>query len=128
MAKQLVSRPAAVPTAVEVATLVMDAVHLVLRLVRTEARRQQASSLSLSQLRALDYLSANPDRSLSAVAEYIGLALPSASALIDGLARRALVTRLAASGDRRRLRLSLTAAGQGGPRPAPDPGPGGPPP
>jgi len=31
--------------------------------------------------------------------------------LIDGLTRRALVARLVASGDRRRLRLRVTAAG-----------------
>jgi len=32
--------------------------------------------------------------------------------LIDGLVRRGLVARLAASGDRRRLRLRVTAAGK----------------
>jgi len=96
------------PTAAEVAALVLNAAQLVVRLARAEVRRQHPGNLSLTQLRALDYLSADPDASLSAVADYVGLTLPSTSVLIDGLAGRGLV------GDRRRLRLRLTAAGNAG--------------
>jgi DNA-binding MarR family transcriptional regulator len=100
------------PTTAEVAAAVVDSAQLVLRLVRAEVLRRRSVKLSLTQLRALDYLSANPDTSLSAVADYVGLALPSVSVLIDGLAKRALVARLAPSGDRRRLRLRVTATGK----------------
>ncbi|PYO76592.1 MAG: MarR family transcriptional regulator [Gemmatimonadetes bacterium] len=102
------------PTAAEVAALVLNAAQLVVRLARAEVRRQHPGNLSLTQLRALDYLSADPDASLSAVADYVGLTLPSTSVLIDGLAGRGLVARRAAPGDRRRLRLRLTAAGNAG--------------
>ena len=101
-----------VPTTAEVAAAVLDAAQLVIRLVRAKVGRRHRANLSLTQLRALDYLSANPDTSLSAVADYVGLALPSTSVLIDGLAGRGLVARLAAPGDRRRLRLRVTAAGR----------------
>jgi DNA-binding MarR family transcriptional regulator len=100
------------PTAAAIAAAVVNAAQLVVRLSRAELRCRHPANLSLTQIRALDYLSANPDTTLSAVADYVGLALPSVSVLIDGLARRALVARLAPSGDRRRLRLRLTAAGK----------------
>jgi DNA-binding MarR family transcriptional regulator len=110
---KLLNRPrTGAPATAEVAAAVLNAAQLVLRLIRAEVRRQHPVNLSLTQLRALDYLSANPDTSLSAVADYVGLALPSVSVLIDGLARRGLVARLAPSGDRRRLRLRVTAAGK----------------
>jgi DNA-binding MarR family transcriptional regulator len=90
----------------------MNAALLVLRLVRTAVRRTRPVNLSVTELRALDYLNANPDASLSAIADYVGLALPTISVLVDGLARRGLVARLPASRDRRRLRLRVTAAGR----------------
>src|SRR5207244_12793438 len=105
------------PTTADVAAAVADGAHLVLRLVRAEVRRQHPVNLSLTQIRALDYVRANPDTSLSAVAAYVGLALPSASVLLDGLASRALVARFAGSGGRRRLRLRVTATGPAAPRP-----------
>jgi DNA-binding MarR family transcriptional regulator len=82
-------------------------------LVTPEVRRLRPKRLSLSQLRALDFLDDNPDAALTAVADYVGLAPPSTSALIDGLVRRGLVARRAAADDRRRLRLRLTGAGKG---------------
>src|SRR5438093_12463016 len=100
------------PTRAELAAAVVNTAQLVLRLVRGAVRRQHPVNLSVTQLRALDYVRANPDTSLSAVADYVGLALPSASVLMDGLASRALVARFAGSGDRRRLRLRVTAAGK----------------
>src|SRR5207245_10149269 len=102
------NRPA---TTGAVAAAVVNTAQLVLRLVRAAVRRQHPVNLSVTQLRALDYVSANPGTSLSAVADYVGLALPRASVLVDGLARRVLGARLVASGDRRRLQLRVTPAG-----------------
>src|SRR5436853_710120 len=101
------NRPA---TTGAVAAAVVNTAQLVLRLVRAAVRRQHPVNLSVTQLRALDYVSANPGTSLSAVADYVALALPSASVLVDGLARRALVARLVPSGVRRRLQLRVAAA------------------
>lgn len=86
---------------------------LVTRLVTPEVRRLRPKQLSLSHVRALGFLDANPDAALSAVADYVGLTPPSTSALVDALARRGFVVRLAAPHDRRRLRLRLTGAGKG---------------
>jgi len=94
-----------------VAAAVLEITLLVTRLVTPEVRRRGPKQLSLSHMRALGFLDANPDADLSAVADYVGLTLPSMSTLVDGLVRRGLVTRLAAPHDRRRLRLRLTTAG-----------------
>ena len=85
---------------------------LVTRLVRAEARRSRPAGLSLSEFRALACLDANPDSSLTDLAEYLGLQLPTASKLADGLVRRGEITRRADAGDRRRNRLALTAIGR----------------
>jgi DNA-binding MarR family transcriptional regulator len=94
-----------------VAEAVVDLTLLVTHLVTPELRRSRPKHLTLSQLRALDFLAGNPDAALSAVADYVGLALPSTSTLVDGLVRRGLVARLDAPEDRRRLQLRLTGAG-----------------
>ena len=68
MSKPLDNTSTKAPTSVDVAAAVLNAAQLVLRLARAEVRRQHPVNLSLTQLRALDYLSANPDTSLSAAA------------------------------------------------------------
>src|SRR3989475_3552687 len=96
----------------EVAEGVLEITLLVTRLVTPEVRRLRPKQPSLSHMRALGFLDANPDADLSAIADYVGLTLPSMSSLVDGLVRRGLVVRLAAPRDRRRLRLRLTGAGR----------------
>ena len=96
----------------QVAEAVLEITLLVTRLVTPEVRRLRPKQLSLSHMRALGFLDANPDADLSAVSDYVGLMLPSMSALVEGLVRRGLVARLAAPRDRRRLRLRLTRAGK----------------
>src|SRR5438046_8675123 len=90
------------PTRAELAAAVVNTAQLVLRLVRGAVRRQHPVNLSVTQLRALDFVSANPGTSLSAVADYVGLALPSASVLIARRPRPAPAARSLASRDARR--------------------------
>ena len=52
------------------------------------------------------------DVSLSLLAEQLGLSLPAASRLVQGLVRRGLLERRARSSDRRCVSLSLTAQGR----------------
>ena len=94
------------------AAVVMDAAALVVRLLRAEIRRTRPGSLSLNQVRALGCLKRSPDSTLSTVAEYIGLTLPSASHLADGLVRHGFVTRRTAEDDRRCIMLRLTQRGE----------------
>lgn len=91
---------------------VLEVTPLVMRAIRAEMRRHRALGLSVPQFRTLAYLSYNYGASLSDVAEFLGLALPSMSKLIDGLVARQLVTRESSPNDRRRVTLSLSSAGQ----------------
>ena len=98
--------------AAECAAPVLDVALLVVRLVRAEIRRTRPGGLSLNQLRVLSSVKQAPDASLSLVADALGLALPSASHLVDGLVRRGLLERRPGATDRRRVRLTLTRAGR----------------
>ena len=90
---------------------VIDTAFLVVRLVRAEIRESRPGQLSLQQVQALACVERQPGASLSWVAEQIGLALPSASHLVDALVRRGLLARRSDTTDRRRVRLDLTARG-----------------
>ena len=112
MTRRLARRGTTAASRRQVAEAVLEITLLVTRLVTPEVRRLRPKRLSLSHMRALGFLDANPDADLSALADYVGLALPSTSTLIDGLTRRGLVVRRAAPNDRRRLRLRLTDSGK----------------
>lgn len=94
------------------ADAVFETSLLVTRLVRAEARRSRPAGLSLSAFRALAYVGSYPDCSLTDLAEYLGLQLPTASKLADLLVRRGEITRREDAADRRRNRMALTPAGR----------------
>ncbi len=96
----------------ECAREVLDAVPLIMRTIRAEMRRHRAPGISVPHFRVLAFLDRSEGASLSEVAEYIGLALPSMSTLVDGLVTRELVTRQTCLTDRRRVTLALTARGK----------------
>jgi DNA-binding MarR family transcriptional regulator len=68
--------------------------------------------LSVPQFRALVFVDTQPDASLSAMAEFVGSSIPTASRLISGLVRRNLVRRQGCTHDRRQVELALTCRGQ----------------
>ncbi|MBI2952781.1 MAG: winged helix-turn-helix transcriptional regulator [Chloroflexi bacterium] len=72
------------------------------------------SNLTPTQVRTLVYLSdSTPEkRTLSALARSHGIALPTATGIVDALVRRNLVTREPNPGDRRSVILQLTAEGE----------------
>ena len=90
----------------------LEVVPPLMRVIRSQMRRQSASELTVPQFRVLAYLSRRAGASLSEVAEHIGLTRPAMSVLIDGLVHRKLVTRQTDPADRRRLTLTLTRAGE----------------
>jgi DNA-binding MarR family transcriptional regulator len=90
---------------------ILETVPAVMRLVRSEMRRGAGGSLSVPQFRVLAYLGRNSDASLSAVADFIGIADATASAMVERLVRRRLVVREGDPEERRRVRLRLTRGG-----------------
>lgn len=101
------------PTSPEVcAQEMLDVVPQVMRAIRAEMRRHRTADLSVPQFRTLAFIDRGDQPSLSAVAEHIGLTLPSMSKIVDCLVARKLVTRETHPADRRRLVLALTRSGQ----------------
>ena len=89
----------------------MDTAPQIVQSIRVEMRRGRGSDISIPQFRALRFIQRNPDSSLSNVAEYLGLTLPSMSKLVDGLVTDDLVIRQESKADRRRMTLELTGTG-----------------
>lgn len=112
MGNLLIDKLERTTSADQCADAIMDTVPLVMRAIRAEMRRHRPLDLSVLQFRALGFVRRNPGVSLSHVASYIGLTLPSTSKMIDGMVERGLVVREASTDDRRRITLRLSAAGQ----------------
>jgi DNA-binding MarR family transcriptional regulator len=91
---------------------ILEVVPLIMRAIRAQMRQHRALDLSVPQFRTLAYLNFYQGASLSDVAEFIGLSLPSMSKLVDGLVVRQLVVREISPHDRRRVTLALTATGR----------------
>lgn len=88
----------------------LEVVPLIMRRIRREMRRHSMPGLSVAQFRTLIYLQRHSGTSLSEVAEFLGLTMPSASKLVDRLVMDKAVSRRIAQ-DRRRISLSLTERG-----------------
>ncbi len=95
----------------ECVSLLMDAIPHTLCVLRVEVRKHCPTHLTVPQFRALTFLSFHAGASLSDLADFIGITLPSASNLIDGLVEHQLVTRVMAVDDRRRAILAITEHG-----------------
>jgi DNA-binding MarR family transcriptional regulator len=107
---QLLTDATTQPTAVGCAAELLDAVPLVMRIIRQHMRRHR-SGLTVPQFRTLCYVTTYAGCSLSAVADFIGLSLPAMSRLVDGLVEKRLMRRRNSDDDRRLVQLSVTPAG-----------------
>jgi DNA-binding MarR family transcriptional regulator len=93
-----------------VATEVFELSNLVFAGMRL-ALKQRRGPISLAQLPILFFLRHHSGASLSEVARHLGMGLPAASRLVDGLVGRNMVDRVQTAADRRFVALSLTASG-----------------
>ncbi len=93
------------------AQAILETVPVIIQAIRVEMRLERMHDLSVPQFRTLAYIARHPGCSLSDVAEFIGLTLPSMSVLINGLVEQGLVLRQTSLIDRRRVTLTLTEAG-----------------
>jgi len=91
---------------------VLEVVPLIVRTLRATMRRHRGAHLSVPQFRSLWFISRETGASLSAVAEHVGLTLPSMSKMIDGLVARRLVDRAISTKDRRQVTLALSPLGR----------------
>ena len=91
---------------------ILETVPLVMRFIRNQARRHRTAGSSVVQFRTLNFLGHGENRSLSAVAEHLGLSLPAVSRLVTGLVKKGLVERQTISTNRRQVALTLTQEGR----------------
>ena len=99
------------PTADDCAHALIEIVPEVMQEIRHHVRNRRGPDLSVMQLRIMAFLASNPGAPLSAVAEYVGLTLPSTSTQVSNLVDRALVHRASSPTDRRYVALQLTDKG-----------------
>jgi MarR family transcriptional regulator for hemolysin len=95
----------------EAASELLEVVPAVMKEIRSEMRSQRSPDLTVPQFRALAFIDRNKGASLSAVADHMGLTLPSTSRLVDVLITRRLLTREDNPADRRRVKLGVTSRG-----------------
>jgi MarR family transcriptional regulator for hemolysin len=97
----------------ELAGSILDTLPLIMRLVRpSKGPYRTMAGLSVPQFRVLALLYHHPDVSLSEIADHVGMGLPSASKLIDGLVERKLVLRTESREDRRRKEIRIMPQGR----------------
>ncbi len=88
----------------------IELVPIIMRSISGEMRLRTLPGLTVPQYRTLNYLQRHPRSSLSDVANYLGLTLPSTSKLVQKFVIQKVVQRRVAR-DRRRVCLSLTQQG-----------------
>jgi len=96
----------------ECATSVLEVVPLVMDTLRAAMRQNVGDQFSVPQFRCLNFIAREPGSSISAVASFLGVTLPTASAMVDRLVRAGAVRTRSFPGDRRRTQLHITAAGK----------------
>lgn len=94
------------------ADAVLDTVPRVMDAMRTAMRQQVGDQLSVPQFRCLNYIAGQPGCSIGAVAAFLGVTMPTASAMVDRLVRAGVVRPSTPAQDRRRSQLHLTPAGR----------------
>ncbi|MGD0994648.1 MAG: MarR family transcriptional regulator [Candidatus Bathyarchaeia archaeon] len=95
----------------EAARELLEVVPVIMKDIRSEMRSRRSPDLSVPQFRTLAFVDRNEGASLSAVANHMGLTLPSTSRLVDGLIARGMLTREDNPADRRRVKLGVTNHG-----------------
>ncbi|WP_295954968.1 MarR family transcriptional regulator [Rhodoferax sp.] len=98
-------------TAQDSAAKVMDVVPAVMDAIRTSMRHGVEGSLSVPQFRCLNFISRRPGCAMGDIAVFLGVTMPTASAMADRLVQAGLVQPQTATGDRRCSRLETTTAG-----------------
>jgi DNA-binding MarR family transcriptional regulator len=94
------------------AATVLEAVPAVMDALRSAMRRHVGEQLSVPQFRCLNFVAREPGTSVGAVASFLGVTMPTASAMVDRLVRAGAIRMSESPDDRRRVQLRLTPAGR----------------
>ena len=98
--------------AAECATEVLAVMPAVMDALRGAMRLHTGDALSVPQFRCLNYIHLQPGASISSVAAFLGVTMPTASAMVDRLVRSGAIAPATAAADRRRIELQTTRQGR----------------
>ena len=104
-------RNAQPPRPQDCADAVLEVMPAVMDALRSAMRQQVGEQLSVPQFRCLNFIARRPGISVTGVAAFLGVTLPTASAMVDRLVKAGAVAPTIAAADRRRSELQLTGAG-----------------
>lgn len=94
------------------ADIVLDVLPDAMDAIRAGMRSQLDSRLSVPQFRCLNFIDHHPGCSVGEVSGFLGVTMPTASAMVDRLVRAGHVDSASDAADRRRLRLTIRADGK----------------
>jgi DNA-binding MarR family transcriptional regulator len=93
------------------AAAVLDTVPAAMDALRHAMRRHVGDEMSVPQFRSLNHVDQHAGCSIGDLAAFLGVTMPTASAMVERLVRAGLVETRADAADRRRSPLHITAAG-----------------
>ena len=100
------------PSPHDCAAGILEIIPAVMRTIRSRMRQEASFELTVVQFRALARTVRTGGISVSDIAEHVGLTLPSASKLVDGLVKRGYLRRRVHPNDRRISIIEPTAKGK----------------
>jgi len=100
------------PQAEECAAAVLDIVPAAMDALRAATRQHVGEQMSVPQFRCLHFVSREPGCSISDVAAFLGVTMPTASAMVERLVRAGALRTRPSRDDRRRTQLQLTPTGR----------------
>lgn len=103
---------AAMVSAERCAAQVLEVVPQVMDALRQAMRRQVGGPLSIPQFRCLNHIARSPGASIGSVATFMGVTMPTASAMVDRLLKAEAISTRVSPEDRRRVELQLTPLGR----------------
>ncbi len=93
-------------------TQVLSALRRLIRATDLDSKGlARQTNLSTSQLLVMELLAASGELTVGGIAERVGLAQATVTAIVDRLGSRELVSRRRGNDDRRQVKVGLTAAG-----------------
>ena len=95
----------------ELAAAVIEVIPAVMDSIRVAMRRRAGDQLSVPQYHCLNVISRKPGCSIGTNAGFLGVTLPTASAMVDRLVKAGSVVAQTASEDRRRSQVHATQSG-----------------
>lgn len=93
------------------AAAVMDTVPAAMDALRQAMRRHVGDEMSVPQFRSLNFVAEHAGCRIGDLATFLGVTMPTASAMAERLVRAGLVETRADAADRRRSPLHITVAG-----------------